>query len=136
MAPPSTQMTSAPEAVGLASGWDDANHDPFDDLDHMLDAEAAESIHAVPTGTEGAEEPQPAGPQVPGRPADPLPPVGFRRRMGGVSGAWPKLPRTLRWGPQARKLLNATSFAMVCFVEMHVLQSRFADGVDQTFDAD
>eukprot|EP00959_Pyramimonas_sp_CCMP1952_P400920 8401061-Pyramimonas_sp.AAC.1 len=57
-------MTSVPEAVGLASGWDDANHDPFDDLDHMLDAEAAESTDAVPTGTEGAEELQPAAPQV------------------------------------------------------------------------
>eukprot|EP00959_Pyramimonas_sp_CCMP1952_P141222 2955731-Pyramimonas_sp.AAC.1 len=67
-------MTSAPEAVGLAAGWDDANHDPFDGLDHMLDAEAAEFTHAVPTGTGGAEEPQPAGPQAPGRPADPLRP--------------------------------------------------------------
>eukprot|EP00959_Pyramimonas_sp_CCMP1952_P208171 4354850-Pyramimonas_sp.AAC.1 len=166
-APSSTQMASVPEVVGLASGWDDANRDPFDDLDHMLDVEAADSTDAVPACTEGAEGQQPAAPDAPGRPADPLRPSASDRspwvnggeRLRNAPAAAedsklfedaapvPQLPvlhklsgrpdlvaplaadggsvpflygNISEWGPQARKFLaTISSFAMVCFVEMH-----------------
>eukprot|EP00959_Pyramimonas_sp_CCMP1952_P471658 9498767-Pyramimonas_sp.AAC.1 len=81
-------MASVPEIVGLAPGWDDASHAPFDDLDHMLDAEAADFIDAVPTVTEGAEGQQPAAP-LPGVPAPGGPGIHRNRHNPGLATSAP-----------------------------------------------